>query len=357
MEPSPEHTLKELRWIRLLLIVIALPLCVLILKELRAMFIPLIFAAFLSFLFAPMLKALAKRKVPIFVGIILVLVILITFIAMVGGVFYATYTSFINQLPKYQDKFSQMIESNYLWFEQQAARMDLAFEKLPLLKGEELFPAGSFSLNKLLSGTMNFFGNLGTYLFLTLIFMIFIITGGVKFEKRMKKALGESGKIKAFATLLNIQIQIQRYFVNKSIISAGTSLCGMLILAILQVDFIIISGTLLFALNFIPNIGSVIASLFPILICLVDFGLGWRVILVAVMMILNQVVFANILEPKFMGERLNLSPLVVLIALVFWGWVWGIIGMMIAVPLTSAINIVLKQVDKDNIVSAIISDE
>ncbi|MDD2331682.1 MAG: AI-2E family transporter, partial [Candidatus Cloacimonetes bacterium] len=195
------------------------------------------------------------------------------------------------------------------------------------------------------------------YLFLTLIFMIFIITGGVKFEKRMKKALGESGKIKAFATLLNIQIQIQRYFVNKSIISAGTSLCGMLILAILQVDFIIISGTLLFALNFIPNIGSVIASLFPILICLIDFGFGWRVILVAILMILNQVLFANIIEPKFMGERLNLSPLVILIALVFWGWVWGIIGMMIAVPLTSAINIVLKQVDKDNIVSAIISDE
>jgi len=348
---------NDLKWIRIILIIIAVPIIVIVLKELKTVFIPLIFAGFLSFLFSPMLKALSKRKVPVFVSIILVFFILLLFIALLSGVIYASYTSFVDQLPKYQEKFTQMLEGGYVWFEDTARYMNLAFEKLPLFSGAEIMPETHFSITKLLSGTMNFFGELGTYIFLILIYLLFLVAGSAKFENRIRNSLSESRSAQALATMLNIESQVQKYFINKSIISLGTALTGMLWLGLLQVDFVIISGTLLFVLNFIPNIGSIVASLFPILICLVDYGFGWRVILVAVSMLLTQITFANIIEPKFMGERMNLSPIVILISLIFWGWVWGIVGMMLAVPITSTLNIILKQIDKTNIISMVISDE
>ncbi|MCB5264014.1 MAG: AI-2E family transporter, partial [Candidatus Cloacimonadaceae bacterium] len=69
----------------------------------------------------------------------------------------------------------------------------------------------------------------------------------------------------------------------------------------------------------------------------------------------TQMLFGNVLEPKIQGENLNLSPIMVLVSLIFWGWVWGIVGMVLAVPITSAINIILIQIDEKNLVSAIIS--
>ncbi|HCX60144.1 MAG TPA: AI-2E family transporter, partial [Candidatus Cloacimonas sp.] len=84
-------------------------------------------------------------------------------------------------------------------------------------------------------------------------------------------------------------------------------------------------------------------------------GLDFRTLSFAVLIIATQMLFGNVLEPKIQGENLNLSPIMVLVSLIFWGWVWGIVGMVLAVPITSAINIILIQVDEKNLVSAIIS--
>ena len=84
-------------------------------------------------------------------------------------------------------------------------------------------------------------------------------------------------------------------------------------------------------------------------------GLDFRTIFFAVLIIGTQMLFGNVVEPKMQGQRLNLSPIMVLVSLIFWGWVWGIVGMVLAVPITSAINIMLIQLDEKNLISAIIS--
>jgi predicted PurR-regulated permease PerM len=112
---------------------------------------------------------------------------------------------------------------------------------------------------------------------------------------------------------------------------------------------------LLFVLNFIPNVGSIIASGIPIIICTLQSGVDFRTISFSLLIISTQMLFGNVLEPKIQGDNLNLSPITVLIALIFWGWVWGIVGMILAVPITSGINIILKQFDPNNLVSAVIS--
>jgi predicted PurR-regulated permease PerM len=143
----------------------------------------------------------------------------------------------------------------------------------------------------------------------------------------------------------------------KTIISLGTALVGMGILVLFGVDFVIICGLFIFLLNFIPNIGSVIASLFPLLLCFLEFGLSWKLPLLAACMVGLQMLFGNVLEPMLMGKGLNLSPLVVLLSLIFWGWVWGIIGMVLAVPLTATLKIIFEEIDTLRPIAILMSQE
>ncbi len=348
--------MSELKAVKILLTIIVIPVLVLMLKTLKAIFIPLIIAIFLSFLFAPLITALEKRKVPSYLTIILVLVIIFFFFALIGGVIFAATNTFISEFPKYQQKLVTMIDQSSHGFHQLGERASVMMGTLPFFDFSELIAGAGFSLPRILSGTMGTFIDFGINLFLTMIFLMFIVSGTGKLESRLKKVINQDDNVRTLATMLNIQTQIQRYFFNKTLISLGTALTGMFFLIIFGVDFVIITGLLLFILNFIPNIGSIIASSFPVIIALVQYGFGWRVGGVALTMIGTQMIFANILEPRLMGEKLNLTPIMILISLIFWGWVWGITGMMLAVPITSAINIILKHFDDNNLISAIISD-
>jgi predicted PurR-regulated permease PerM len=97
-------------------------------------------------------------------------------------------------------------------------------------------------------------------------------------------------------------------------------------------------------LNFIPNIGSVIATLFPLLIGFLQYGFSLRVLLVFAGLVVTQFIVGNIVEPRTTGRSLNLSPMVILISLIFWGYIWGVVGMMLAVPLTSALKIFCENI-------------
>ncbi len=346
---------KEIRWIRLLLTVIALPIIVIILKELKSIFIPLIFAIFLSFVFAPLITFLTKKKVPMGIIIVLMFVIILMFFALVGGIFYAAFDSFMAEFPIYQQKLTALTEQTLAYLQNIANRVDIALSGLFKLDATNLFAGSDFSLTRMISGTMGSFVDFGVNLFLTMFFLMFIVAGTGKLEHRVQKVLTEDHKQRTLSTITNIQSQIQKYLFNKTLISLGTAVTGMLFMLIFRVDFVIITGIMLFTLNFIPNIGSIIASSFPIMISLLSYGFGWRSVGMMITIIMTQMVWANIIEPKLMGERLNLTPIMVLISLVFWGWVWGIVGMVVAVPITSAINIIIKQLDEDNIISAVIS--
>jgi predicted PurR-regulated permease PerM len=172
---------------------------------------------------------------------------------------------------------------------------------------------------------------------------------------RFKQVLDDSRRTQTATTILNIQQKIQKYLLTKTVISLLTAIVGMILMMLFGVDFVLICGILLFVMNYIPNIGSVIASAIPIIICLLQSGFGIRFVSFSLLIIATQMLFGNVIEPKIQGNRLNLSPIMVLVSLIFWGWVWGIVGMLLGVPITSAINIILLQLDEKNLISAIIS--
>lgn len=355
MNNSPE-SVSELRWIRILLTIIAIPVVVVMLKTMASIFIPLIFAVFISFIFAPLRAWLAKRKVPLgAILLIMILMILLGF-ALIGGVVYAAVNSFIAQLPKYQERFNVLAGDLLTWFEQATAQMDLALANIPQLDAAALLSGSSFNLTKLVSGTMGTFVNAGGKIFITLIFLIFLISGGGALEKRLKKVLTAEKSRQTLDTVLGIQTQIQRYFFNKFLVSFCTAAVAMTVLWIFGIDFIIIAGILFVIMNFIPNFGSIISVSFALLLCLLQYGFGLRFAGLALCLGANELFFANIFEPRLMGQKLNLTPIMILISLIFWGYVWGIVGMMIAVPITSAVNIVLKQMNSKSLISAVISD-
>jgi predicted PurR-regulated permease PerM len=350
--PDPQ---KELRWIKYLLIIIALPVVVIILKTLKAIFIPLILAIFLSFIFAPLTAYLKKRRVPMMVVYLVMMVIIVLFFGIVSSLLYAAADSIVNGIPRYHDRGVALANDAISRIRGLTEQTNLALGGMPMLDLTKMLSPGSFSLTKAVSGTMGSLINLLFNLFLILVFLMFLVGGASSLETRLKNALGHEMKDQTLATIANIQSHLQKYLVTKTIISLATALVGAVLMLLFGVDFVLVCAILLFVLNFIPNIGSIIASIIPMLICLLQYGFSWRLVGFAILITATQMLFGNILEPKIQGERLNLTPIMVLISLIFWGWLWGIAGMVLAVPITSAINIILRQIDEKNVVSAIIS--
>lgn len=348
-------TEKELKWIRILLIIIALPVVTVILKTQKTIFIPLIFAVFLSFLFAPITSYLTKHKIPMPVVFVIVLIILSVFFMAFSGLLYIASNSIMAGLPQYQERFATMVVDVSETAKGMAEQLDLALESVPMLDINQLLAPGSFSITKFVSNTMNAFINVLLSLFLTLVFLMFMLGGSGSLQGRLSKALGAENSQRTTSMMQSISQQIQKYLITKTLISLATAIVGAVFMLLFGVDFVIVCTLLLFAFNFIPNIGSIIASLLPVIICLLQYGFGWRVLGFGILITATQMFFGNILEPKIQGDRLNLTPITVLISLIFWGWLWGIVGMVFAVPITSAINIILLQIDPDNVVSAIIS--
>jgi len=154
-----------------------------------------------------------------------------------------------------------------------------------------------------------------------------------------------------------IEARIQHYLFIKTLMSVTTAALAALILFAGRVDFIIFSALLVFFLNYIPTFGSLLSTVFPALITFLRYGFCLRLVLITASLMVMQFVMGNVLEPQIMGKSMNLSPIVILLTLIFWGWLWGVVGMFLAVPITSAIKIVFDSIPALKPVAAAMSGE
>ncbi|MDZ4183238.1 MAG: AI-2E family transporter, partial [Candidatus Cloacimonadaceae bacterium] len=251
---------KETTWIRMLLTIIAIPVIVIILKTLKAIFIPLIFAIFLSFVFAPLNAFLKKRKIPIAVNYLIMLVIILAFFTVLLFIIYAATNSIIMGFPKYEQRLMQTVMQSSEDIQQWMEKTNLALANVPMFDITSMLSPGSFSITRTVSNTMSTFMNVMFNLFLTLVFMMFIVGGSGKLEERLTKVLSSDRKLQTLSTLVNIRSQIQNYLLTKTVISLATAIVGAILMLIFGVDFVLVIAILLFVLNFIPNIGSIVAS-------------------------------------------------------------------------------------------------
>jgi predicted PurR-regulated permease PerM len=338
---------SDLTQIKIFVGFIAAVIVVIIFKELRYIFIPFCGALLLYFFFNGVVKRLLKLKVPKFFVLFFLLVFIFIMFYFLGVLIYSGVSSFIDNFPAYSDRITAIVTN---LFDQLS--LDKYIENIDWTKSID-----TSVITKILSTTFGSFATFIGNLLLVLIFLMFMLAGRTALTGRINKAFDPDRADKIKYMINSIEDQVQHYLLIKTFVSFLTALIGGIILVAGRFDFVIFSALLIFVLNFIPNFGSVIATLFPILIGILKFGFDLRVLLVALGLMATQFVIGTIVEPMMTGKSLNLSPIVILISLIFWGYVWGIVGMILAVPLTSAMKIFFENIPGLKPIADIISSE
>jgi AI-2 transport protein TqsA len=197
-----------------------------------------------------------------------------------------------------------------------------------------------------------------TATFVVLIYLIFLIAERVSLPGRVARAFGEARAKEIMAVVEAINRAVHDYIALKTFVSALQGLLSFAVLAAFGVEFAVMWGVLIFLFNFIPYIGSLVAVSLPILLSFLQYAEEpWKPLLITLLLLLIQRVVDNFIEPRLTGHKLGLSPLLVLLSLAFWGWLWGVVGMILAVPLTVIVKIVLENIRETKPLATLISNE
>jgi len=310
------------------------------LLELKAVLIPFVLAMLLSIIFKPIILGLREKRVPMVVALFGVLLLFSCVLFLVGWFLFSSADTFVNELPKYEAKMAIIIDKIEVGMMAGAERFDLQASEFQWNDAIDIDSATA----AVTSGLGSFISFVTTT-FMVVLFMLFILAASGDLGRKIKIAYPEHVSDKLANVIRNIDSQVRQYLVTKTIISLITGFLTWLVLLLLGVDFPLVFGFIAFVLNYIPNVGSTVAVLFPFALTLLQFETAGVPLLVILGLGSTQVVMGNIIEPRIMGYSLNLSPLLILVALIFWGWLWGVWGMILAVPLTATIKIVFENLD------------
>jgi predicted PurR-regulated permease PerM len=321
-----------------------------ILKELKSILIPFFVAVILSLIFEPLYNILRQKKIPSPVAIIVVLLIIIV-IANIASVFIITsINSFAADFPKYETKFRDFIVSILQMFRLSDTEIQTINESMQL---KNLLMQGSLTtaMTALFSSVIGIFGDF----VLILIYVVFLLSEMGSIRERIKRAYTQERSDKIAEIVSQIFNDIKKYIAGKTLINLIQGIVFGLILWAFGVDFYLVWGFLCFITHYIPNIGSLISTILPGLTALLQFDNIVTPIIIIILLIVVQNVIGNIFEPKYLGDQLDLSPLLLLFSLIFWGYVWGIVGMILSVPIMSMLKIVLSKFEETKSLSILMS--
>ncbi|MDG2370234.1 MAG: AI-2E family transporter [Flavobacteriales bacterium] len=217
---------------------------------------------------------------------------------------------------------------------------------------------GNINFGQILSLIFNSITELFGNLFMIVIYVLFIFLEEANFHKKLMLAFSNKEQQKKISTILEeIEASITNYLGLKTLVSFITGFLSYIILLFIGIDAPVFWAFLIALLNFIPTVGSLIATVFPATYCLLQFGDITPFLLVLFLVGIVQVIIGNIIEPRLMGNSLNISSLATLIALSVWGSIWSITGMFLSVPITVILIIILSQFPSTKPVAIILSDK
>lgn len=311
-----------------------------VLLELKTVLLPFAISLLLSIIFKPVVLRLKKGRVPMAISLFGVLMIFFLVLFLLGWVVFSSTEALVETLPSYEAKISAFMFNIQASVLALAERFDIQVTDFRWTDAIEF----SSITSVLTTGVGSFIKFLSTT-FLILLFMLFILAGAGDLAGKVRMAFPEAQANRIGDVVATIDTKVRQYLVTKTLISLGTGLLTFLFLLALGVDFPLIWGLLAFVLNYIPNVGSVIAVLFPFFLSLLQFDTLVAPMVVLIILGGIQMLMGNVIEPRIMAFSLNLSPLLILVSLIFWGWLWGVLGMMLAVPLTATIKIITENIE------------
>ena len=328
------------------LIIIVIFVVGVVLQQAKPVLFPFFLAIFLSFVLSPILDFLTSKKIPRAVSILFIIIFSFFIIYLLGLLFYSSGKTFASEFPKYGHKISSILTSIQ-------EQLKLTFPKLESVGWVEQFDMNRIG-GFLLSSLGPFFSFIAI-LFLVFIFLIFILAGRGNIKVKIEKSFNKERSSQIINVIQKIDNQIQKYLAIKTIVSFVTGVLATVVLMIFGVDFAIVFGFFTFILNYVPNIGSIIATALPLTVAAFQFETLWPAFWILIILGSIQMIIGNFIEPRVMGEGLGLSTLVVLFFLFFWGWMWGIAGMILAVPTAATIKIVCDNIPPLSFVGELMS--
>jgi len=351
--------------IKFFIVVIGLVVLFGVLKELQHIIVPLIIAYLLLFVFEPLNTFLVDKKIPKSVTTIIDLLIIVGFFWGLSRFIIDSFSRLGQELPLYEQKLNNIVQRTAASF----GIRDVLFRNFDISEILKQIDYGGIA-SGLFSSTLSLF-SAG---FFILFFFIFISSSHEHIIEAIKKRYikkqselsfedieaNENNNVKAEKekekrkkkiekTFKDITEQVQRYIATKFLISLLTSIVIGIVLWIFNVDFLIVWAVLTFFLNFIPNIGSIIAIILPTLMTLIQYeSIGYTLLVAGIITVIQNLI-GNILEPKILGNKLGINPLIILLSLLLWGYVWGIAGMFLSVPLTAVVKIIISNSESTNL--------
>ena len=277
------------------------------------------------------------------------LALLLSIIAM-SSLFLLVYQILASQsqaleaaAPVYEKNFNAILNDLVTW---------LGIEEIP--SSDQFLESVNFgSLFSWLGGSV---GSLLSSLFLVLIYTAFLFAEQPVMVKKLDALASDPAEAKnMYGTLTQIKTQVQNYVWMKTLVSLATGLLSYFILIWVGVDFAAVWALLIFMLNYIPNLGSILGVMLPALLTLVQFDTLMPFIYIAVGLGAVQFTIGNVVEPALMGKSLNLSSLMIILSLTFWGLLWGIPGMFLSVPIMVMFAIVCAKFDNLRGIAVILS--
>jgi len=340
--------MNERKTTNILLLIIALPVFFYILKLLSFIFIPLSFSMFIALIFLPLMRWMQKKKIPKAISLIFVVVIIGIFFKITG------------EIIQYSSK--EILHSENNLFEKAELKLQNLIIPLEDFFGIERVEGKSitmhyfqkFDLTKSFGSTLDLISNTVSMTLMTAFFAILLLAGSLNFQVILNSTIIKQ-KFSSVKVFMRIEKDIITFIKVKFIISLLTGIGFSIACYFFDVSFPIFWGLLAFVLNFVQMIGSVVSIILLSLFALVEIDSTGILLFFILTITLVQAILGGILEPIFMGKSFSINVITILIMLMFWGFLWGIPGMILSIPITVFLKIILEQFPKTKIISNLMS--
>ena len=309
-----------------------------VLKIASTVILPFTISILLAFVMYPLVKSLDKFKFPRFASILLIVIVMVTILYFLGIVLYTSGKAVYSSYPKYEARLTEI----YIWA---SHLFELSYNETLSFWDNIWGQLGirTFILNStgsIAGFTLKFAQNAG----LVIIFMVFILLEASYFKEKLDVAFeNRSERINRMGH--DLMTQVTRYLAAKFVISLVNGVVFIIAFSLVGLEFAVVWGLIQFFLNFIPALGSIVAGVLMSLFALVQFWPNPAPIIIVVAIVLGtNIILGNILDPKIIGEHVGISPLMILVSLAVWGYIWGFAGMVLAVPMSVIIKIVCENI-------------
>lgn len=297
--------------------------------------VPFLLSLFIAIICSPIINVMTARKVPLWLAITLLFVLFLVAFFFLAGLINSTVREFSASIPQYKI----LLQERVIYWVQLAKSYNIPISISRETVQEWFDP--SLLMNFVSRLLLNFSGVV-TNIFVLLLVVVFMLFEAPTAKHKLALALSANGNVSEKESHINRVLQgVISYLGVKTVVSLLTGFLVWLLLETLGVQYAVLWGTLSFLLNYIPNIGSILAGV-PIVIQVWLLHTLPEALSVMVGIVVINMVVGNVLEPRMMGRTLGLSTLVVFLSLLFWGWLLGTVGMLLSVPLTMAIKIALE---------------